>query len=592
MDKRSSLIYNITGVSYLLFSLVLSIIFFKERCFNFDSAFVLWKMIITGDFSIEHFRNGDVICQSIPLLLIKFKDSLQHIAIAYSMSIVIMQIIVYLIITLILKDSESGIIYILTLLIFIRSSFYFPCTEVQQGMPFLILQLSVLKKYIGSDSSKKILYLFSSAVLSIILLNFHVLLLLPALFIHGYLLIDDNFNHKRELSISAFLLLLVTFCKRVICTVSDYEIQKQIPIKKRVELLPNTLNLPSTKYFYYFITEYWIFIAPVFIALIIFQLKSRKIVLTAYYWMGFLGIMLLIFQTHYLGESPMMYENYYIVISFIMSLGLVFTWKEFFQKKCVIFIFIFFVVCTSFSIVCARKNYSLRIDYLERLIAFGQSQPEKKYILAEENYPESYAWSSWALPFETAVLSSMSGAQNTITVFSTANIPEAIKNAALPNAFLCPMWTFSRFKIPAINNYIFSLPNTNYKLINEKFITGYNVEDSKKNISIFATFLRNCNFNGALIIDATIKNSGKNKIYSGNSKDSTYKLSVYLSSNGGLANQQFSFLIEHDFIDSLHQRIIIDLSKADFKRYTDGGFAKVYLKLNDVVVSESNLIEM
>ncbi len=592
MDKHKRIIYVITGISFLLFSLILSVIFFKERCFSFDSAFVLWKMIVTNDFSIEHFRNGDVVCQSIPLMFIKLKVSLLHIAISYSMSIVLMQIIIYLFITLILKDVESGIIYILTLLILIRNAFYFPCTEVQQGMPFLILQLSVMRKCIEKDVLYKNRYLLFSGLLSIILLNFHVLLILPAFFVHGYLFIDDKFNHKREIAISTLFLSAATFYKRILCPVSEYEINKQIPIKKRIEILPDTFNFPSTKYFFYFISEYWMFVVPVIILLIFFQLKRGSVLLFAYYWTVFLGICLLIFQTHYLGESPMMYENYYIVISFLIALGLVLTWKVVFHKNVAIAVFIIFVVCSSFSIVCARKYYSLRIDYLERIVKYGQTMPEKKYILAEENYPQSYAWSSWALPFETTLISALSGPMNTVSIFSTIHVKQSIMDASLPNAFLCPTWTFSRFKIPSINNYIFTLPSNHYRVINENCSTLTAIETKNNQSTIIATLRKGCHYGDAIIIDVSIKNFGKDTIFSGNSGNRGYKIFVNLSGNGGLMHNQFSFLLEHDFKYNLQQKIIIDLSKADFENYNGSGFAKIYLKLNDNTISESNLIQL
>ena len=284
--------------------------------------------------------------------------------------------------------------------------------------------------------------------------------------------------------------------------------------------------------------------------------------------------------------------NYYIVISFLIALGLVLSWKNFYKMKVASTFFIIFVICSSFSIVCAKKHYSLRIEYLERIVKYGQSMPEKKYILSEENYPQSYAWSSWALPFETTLISALNGPLKAVSVFSSTNVKQSIMDASLPNAFLCPTWTFNRFKIPSINNYIFTLPSTNYKVINENYISPKTLETNSNQNNITATLEKDCHCGHAISIDLSINNFRKETILSGNFGNGGFKIFVNLSGNGGLMHNQFSFFLEHDFLHNLHQKIFIDLSKADFENYKGSGFAKIYLKLNDINVSESNLIQL
>lgn len=576
-----------TGTLFFLFLLVLSIIYFKERCFNFDNSFYLWKLIVLKQFSIEHFRTGAFITQLLPSFLIKNKFGLSNIALSYSASFVLLQLLIYLIIVFVLKDIYSALIFILTWVLLIRGSFYNPCTEAQQGMAFVLLQLSVLQKSFEFESKKKYTLVILSGLLSYVILNFHVILILPAFFIHGYLLLENRFKHAKEIFISFTFLCIAIFFKRVIGPVSDYEIQKQIPMGKRFELLPDTFDLPSTKYFMDFISDHWMFILPVIVLLVAFQLRSKNIFLSIYYWFALLLIFILIFQSQYSGDSPMMYENNYIVMGFLIAFGLIKSGAVYFEKKSAIIIFCIYIILSSYSIVEARTNYCLRLQYLERLIEKGQQMPEKKYILTEANYPGHYAWGSWALPFETSLLSSLNGADNTVTIFCTDNLKEAHEYSVKPNTLLCPYWTISRFKIPAINNYLFRFPLGSYHLLNDSIHDIEKYNDLKNKITIIASRDNKSWYGHNLVFNISINNSGFDTIYSGMSGKNNFKIKIELSSRDHYFEKQISFPLEKDFVKEINQTILIGLSKEEYDQYDSDSKAKVSLMLNEEVIAEA-----
>jgi len=549
-------------------------------------------MILNKNLSIEHFRYGAVTTQFIPTMLIRNNSSLLNIVLSYSISFALLQLLMFLIIAFVLKDFRTSIIYILTWVILIRSSYFNPCTEVQQGMAFLMLQLSVLQKSLTIQNIRKNYYLIVSGILSYILLNFHVILILPAFFFHGYLLLEDKFKYKREILISTLFLSISTFIKRVLLPVSSYELQKQIPLEKRIELLPDTLNLPSTRYFINFFFDYWLFILPVFLILLIFQFKRKDILLSLYYWGSFFGICLLIFQAHFYGESPMMYENYYIVIGFFIAFGLLHVCGNFFEQKITIAFFVIYLISSSYSIVQARTNYSLRIDYIERLIARGQAMPEKKYILNEENYPAYYAWTSWALPFETALLSSIYNPNNAITVYSTRDLNEAIEHSNSANSFLGPSWAISWFNVSAINNRLFIFPQGGYKNLNDTIHTSNYFEMLKSKITIDGYKKQRAYDGHNVIFDLTFKNSGNDTIFSGKTNSNSINIVVELIPDKDAIPRYFYYNLEQDFIKDLSQTIFIGMNKPDFILYSKNTNAKIFLKLNDKTLSESNIIRL
>ena len=163
-------------------------------------------MIIYKVFNIAHFRSAAAITQLTPLYFIKNGGSLEHILLSYSISFVALQIIEFMIIVFILNDTESGLILMLTWTVLIRSSFYNPCTEVQQGMMFVILQMSILKKLLVVEENKKIFLYICSGLTSYVILNFHVILILLAFFFHGFIFIEDKLKYKKEGLISLIFL--------------------------------------------------------------------------------------------------------------------------------------------------------------------------------------------------------------------------------------------------------------------------------------------------------------------------------------------------------------------------------------------------
>src|ERR1700722_11277254 len=120
---------QVMGLLFFGVLFYISWIYFKERMLNFDpSAFCFW-MIETKTFYIMLDRWTTAFSQVIPLIALKNHCSLISFLKLYSVSFVIIQYLIFLCITLILRNYRAGILLMFALGLSSRLFFYYSTEE-------------------------------------------------------------------------------------------------------------------------------------------------------------------------------------------------------------------------------------------------------------------------------------------------------------------------------------------------------------------------------------------------------------------------------------------------------------------------------
>src|SRR5207249_4936463 len=97
-------------------------------------------------FDIELNRWGSVLSQALPLIFLKAGCSLQTFLRTYSVSFILIYYIIFLLITLVLKNERAGIALMLTLCLAFRHAFYYSTAELYQGMAWCVLIWALISK--------------------------------------------------------------------------------------------------------------------------------------------------------------------------------------------------------------------------------------------------------------------------------------------------------------------------------------------------------------------------------------------------------------------------------------------------------------
>jgi hypothetical protein len=138
MDK-SKKYYFVIGLICLICLIVLGVIFFRERVAFCDTAYQAVYLLIEQRPFINWVRAGSVIPQFIPLVAIWMHASLRTVMILHSLSFIIFFLAIYLLAYRFSQTRQLFFIIPLYLVLITNEVFYWPQSELQQGMLWLCL---------------------------------------------------------------------------------------------------------------------------------------------------------------------------------------------------------------------------------------------------------------------------------------------------------------------------------------------------------------------------------------------------------------------------------------------------------------------
>lgn len=467
-NNKLNLSVHLIGQLFFLFYFLLAFIFYKERTIFIDAADFSFELIQNKSFVFPFGRWGSFFTQIIPLLAIKAGCSLSIFLKTYSLSIALFYYLIYLIIVFVFKNNKLTIVYLLTLCLSYRNTFYFSISELSQGLALCVLVYGLIKDLVKENTKHKLIKTIATVIIITALYYFHQLLLFAILFAILTIIIANK-AYKNKYLISILIFSITWFgIKIFLLSSSGYEGQKIPGISVFKEQFPNLLNLPSFIYFVRFARiEMWLPIVFVVVSLIILLL--RKKLLLSIFFIGYLvAYLILIVITYYQGEAPNMYEQYYILFGFFIALIIDSTKVEDINFKYILFLIIPLILFSTNRMFLAHKMPSKRILYLEQLAKKGATYENRKFIIHPNDFPWDYAWVTWALPMETILISSINNNDNTVTFFVPAHSWEV--ELYLENQRLhAPEWLRYPVCVNLLDTNFFNLPKeSSYSILNHR----------------------------------------------------------------------------------------------------------------------------
>lgn len=562
---KSNLPVQLTGFLFFSVLFIFSWVFYKERMLCFDPAFFLYKMIEYKDFSIELDRWGSAPSQLLPLFAIHKGFSLLTILRLYSVSFILLYYIFFLVITLVLKNNKAGIGLMLALCIGFRHAFYYSTAELFQGMALAFIAWAIFapeKPY--ETSFKKWLGAVISIILIYIISYYHQLALFPVLFIVLVELIENKkLKDPAIISVAVFTLFWLIF-RIFFLTDSEYEKSKMINAGIFFEQLPDLFNLPSTIYFVQFVRDNIFSFSVTIGVLVILFIVRKKWRLFLFSFVYFTGFLILILVTYYRGESPMMMEDYFVVPGCFIAVILIFLLYEKLSHLIVILVVLPLLIIHLKGIYDGHFTLTKRINYLERLISYGRTFDERKFLVNHQNFPWHYAWIKWAVPFETAILSSIESPDSTVTFFIPDNMNQYDSLLEKENIFLGPDWAVTWFSSNSADNRYFHLPSSGYlKLNTSQKDTVFNESDfNLDNVKIVPEKEIFCSdADSFTVVPVIIKNESGKKLLSITSGEKDVYLSYHLYDSTGkqILWDGLRTLPEVDILSSYKQGLFVEL---------------------------------
>lgn len=421
MDKKRGII--LSGLVTFGSLFVLSIIYFKERIIFADPIFQLAYMVRDGDFAIQVNRFVALVSKIFPFIAIKLSLPLNIITLIYSMSFVFYNFIFFLIVVFYLKKYKWALILLLYNILMVSHSFYWPAIELNQGIGVMILFFAYLSKI---SDTRKINYVKLAIILGFVItiIFSHPLTIIPFTFIllYFFLFNKKEFNTKLIGIISLFSVITI-IAKRLFFR-NWYDDAQMHNLNNFIDFFPNYIYLQSNKDFLnYLITDYFI-TGILLIVLIIFLFKKRSFFKSVFILSFIIGYLFLVNISFPEGSPNFFAESKYLILSLFVSIPFVFEIYYILFTKYGLILLISIIIIRIIHINNTHEIYSVRLDWVRKIIDKTESLEHKKLIINKKDTPEEMLMLTWASAYEFWALSSIEN-----------NIPRSILIVENPSKF-------------------------------------------------------------------------------------------------------------------------------------------------------------
>lgn len=441
------------GHGFFIIYLYMSLFFFQERTMLFDSANFSFQIIQNQDFFFPLHRYGCGITQILPLTLLKLGLNLKGVLVSYSFSLAFFYYFLFLIIGHLLKDTKLIYIYLLTLCLTYRNTFYFGVSEFSQGLALSVLLLGIVKALINNSNNnwKKIIFFFASLTLIFSQYYFHPLSIISIVFVLTYILVKSKkYMNKELLFLFVFTISWYGYNLLIKSKTGGYESERMESFKLFFSTYDTILDLPSARYFFKFLkgTPLISFVIILFGALWLF-VKKRHILSILFLLFPFSYLVFIIIAYHK-GEAPNMYEQYYIYFGFFGAIVLSDVFALISPKKG-FWTTILLLIMGLQGIYLSRKQPEIKKEFISSLVQKAAEYNYDKYLIKESDYPFSFGWSTFALPVETLLMSKLK--MDKVITFYVAEDEKELKWPREKNRFFCKESIHPRLKLDELNSF-------------------------------------------------------------------------------------------------------------------------------------------
>jgi len=401
--------------------MVLSIVFYLQRDIMYDSSFYFFDMLETKGFCIQHYRYPAVLSQLLPFLFIKASLPLKWIAVAYSLNLALIAVVLSLLSGYWLKNWKAAAAIVLSPFLFNSEMFFWMVAESQ----YLPLYWLFIYAFIDNCIGKSLHPLRLLLLLLLLFLGFtiHPLSIFCFFALMLYLLITKRYTEPIFLFTIVFSV-FVFILKTKMVSYSNYDKGAMEHVANWKTLYPYYFNISTNRFLLSLLWNKLLMISVFFVLGIAVFVRHRKYIAGFLFALLVLGFMLFTNVCFYdIKEGQSLYfENLYQPLVFMLLVPFVFIFKLKFSNTTLLFLFVFSVLFGLGRTIKASEHYTQRL-YWER--AFIKKYEDKKLVIHSSFVPMDLLGQPWCTPFEFALLSALENKRTTshLVTFDVYEVP-------------------------------------------------------------------------------------------------------------------------------------------------------------------------
>lgn len=452
LNKKNVLYLGTTSFSILG---ILSLYFYKERTVFLDLAYILFKVIQTNSLAIQVNRFVSVFTHGVVQASIQFNLSLSSISQLFSLSFVVFQFILFLIILKIIKDEKLALGLLLFNFVMPTHTFFWTASELIQGMAFVFVFFALLNRKYTREIKKTMVNHFLLLTTLITASFAHPLLNIPLAF--GLMFFAIKFRSEMKTSFLYFFILITINLVKQKYFSNDYDVAAASGVQNFIKLFPNYYT-PSFKDFLGFLKTDYKVLSIIILGVLGFYSwykQYTKALLVAIFFVGYASLI----NITYPDKAHQFYlESQYLALSFFAILPFVLDILPHFQTKSwPVYLIVLICLLGIVRIINASSIYTERLNWNRNLLAKCDRANLDKVILLDKDLPKDTLKLTWGLSYECWLLSTIEQS-NTKSIIAVRNEKQFDKDLNRTNVFLS-LWNKTEYQ--NLNPQYFKLRDQN-----------------------------------------------------------------------------------------------------------------------------------
>lgn len=413
---------NLNSIFLLLASVALvflSCYFAKERIVYTDTAAYFRVMLNEGGFFIATNRFISVLSQILPALGMLLGLPLKWVLLLYSLNFILFPVLGVWICYRRFRSPESAIAIILFYTLMSRWVFYYPVSEFQMGLCFLLVYHAFLLHFLNSSKRNNRVFYIVSVILIPIIIFSHPIALYAFIAWLIWLLVDYKIEGKRLLLFPvamAFVSWFVreAFFKAIVGNLA-YDEKRKEGLANFYQPIQSFFTSKLATSFYKELLGHYFILLIAFVGIILFFGYKRKWLRACYFGGMVFSFWLLVTVTFKDNKYGHYAEHLYQPIPFFISL----VWGKYIFQLLKHATLRFTLLTGVFVIMVAKifsnhKFFTERLQWYQNYITLMHEKKLKKGALSP-NYvlfdtPPDY----WASKDESLILSSLAGPDSSV----------------------------------------------------------------------------------------------------------------------------------------------------------------------------------
>jgi hypothetical protein len=385
--------------------LLMAALYYKERATFLDISFHLFSILKDKGFAIQNNRFAAFFTQLFPLLGSRMGLSLAAIAMGYTLSFIFLQILVFGVLLLRLKNVRVALAYLLYLLLMTTHGFYWIQSEMPQGAAFLFLFIGLLENALQKESMPPH-FLFYAPVLLFTIGFAHPLLLFPFVFV--MLFLREHHPGKRKAITSLLLAGVVVFLAKSIFMSNYYDDEKMSAAENLSRFFPDYFTLKANAQLLHHFLHHYYFLPIGFAGALYFYGKTKQWLKAFLMAAFFLGYIFVVNITNPEGGDQFYFENFYLNLALILALPLAFDVLPAIANR-KLQAGIVLLVCTLglLRIWQTHRPYTARLQWERGILDEAARSPQHKWVLSTTAWPRDTLVQCWGSPYEFWLLSTI-----------------------------------------------------------------------------------------------------------------------------------------------------------------------------------------